>query len=251
MITSQQIFIKERNSTAIFTAILVVAVLILHSQMLSQDAVSKITARATPVRSSTRLDGWPSSDTLLTSLIEAAVNNKLPLGIVVEDQSLCRTNLLGGDTDTTVGSLVKEIERQVPAYDAEIRKGTLFIHPKTINASTLNALELVIPNFATEPSTVQAIGVSLWMYIRAALVPQQGSGFEGGMQRGAETLPGFEMTNATVQDILSRVVTSGQGGLWVMRRIPANWQSNPDSIPYQIFSYSGAHDFVKSIKCSQ
>jgi hypothetical protein len=234
------------------TIFAVAIVLVLRCPTLSQIPSSESTARVTSVRAETRVEGWPASDNLLNSLLRSGANNKLPLGIVVEGEALCVNRVKSIDADITVGSLANQIEQQVPDYAAEIRNGTLFVHPKAMSAGTISVLNLVIPRFSGEPSSAQSMGVTLWMYIRAILVPNEGSAFEGGLQRGAETLPAFRMTNSTVQEILNRTVTAGQGGFWIMHKVPANWQSNPNSLPYQVLSYSGDDpEGTRLVGCSE
>jgi len=208
-------------------------------------------ARPKPVTSNTILEGWVASDNVLTSLVRVGFSNRVPLGIIIEGDSLCAYKAIGNNADTTVGNLIGQLGTQVPGYMGEVRNGTLFIHPTAMKENTLHALDLVIPHFTTGPTNAQAMGVSLWMYIRAVLVPQEGSAFVGGTQRDAETLPSLEASRLTVHDILDRVITQGQGGLWIVHEVPADWQSHPKANPFDILSYSGDYEASKSIKCSQ
>jgi hypothetical protein len=105
--------------------------------------------------------------------------------------------------------------------------------------------------YCSEPTSAQEIGISLWMFIRGVLVPHETSMFSGGLQRNAETLPAINVSNLSVHDILDHVITSGQGGAWIMYEVPADWQSNPKTKPYEILSYSGEQGSAHLIKCPE
>ena len=89
-----------------------------------------------------------------------------------------------------------------------------------------------------KPGSAQQIGITLWMFIRGVLVPKETSMFMGGLQRNAEILPAVNLSNVSVHDILDHIISLGQGGGWIMHEVPADWQSNPKTLPYELFSYS-------------
>ncbi len=210
----------------------------------SQQVAMQVTKNAS-------IKGWRSGDRLFESLLAVGRLNRLPLGIVVEGDSLCRALPADDRRDVSnVFELENEVERLSPDYIVEIRDGVLMVRPKGMSPAAQGLLDLTIPRFATRPSTVQEIGISLWMHMRAVLIPQEGSAFEGGMQRNAELLPPFEMNQSDVRSILNRVVKGGGGGLWVLQKIPSDWLTHPKSDPVDLFSYSGDSDTIGALKCS-
>jgi hypothetical protein len=230
--------------------ILFVVVLTLAFNMSAQTRGEPTEKRLTPVTSGTIIEGWQTGD-ILTSLIRAGFTNKIPLGIVLEGDSLCRNSVPGSGGGISIASLIGQVQGQDPDYIVEIRNKILYVHPRATKASTLDALELRIPRFTSEAASAQEIGISLWMFIRGVLVPQETSMFSGGLQRNAEKLPAFNLSNSSVHDILDRVITLGQGGAWVMYEVPADWQSNPRTKPYEILSYSGDQGAARLIKCPE
>lgn len=202
--------------------------------------------------SATTLVKHPAASTnALSALAEVGSKNRIPIGIVVEGRSLCTAHFTGSDETVTIGELVEELKSRIPDYTAEIKNNTLFIHPRAMTVPTIDALNLMIPRFTSQPGNIHALRISLWMFIRAVLVPQQGSAFEGEIPGGAEKLPPIQISNSTVEDILDRIVTAGQGGLWVLQEVPIGWQTNPNSIPYDLYSYSDWQRGVANIRCSR
>jgi hypothetical protein len=222
------------------------AVLVLQGTLVQTQSI----VRPSALTNSTVLKGRVS-DSALGVLISIGWQNKMPLGIVIEGDALCTHQITDSNSELTVAELIRQIEVLVPGYTGQIRDGVLFVHPKAMALSTLSALNLVVPRFTSPRASVQEVGVSLWMYIRALLVPQEGSAFVGGSQRNAEPLPSFEVSNATVQNILDLIISKQTGGLWTMRDVPVNWTASPKTIPYEILSYSGNLDLVKGNTCSQ
>jgi len=201
-----------------------------------------------PVTKSSIVMGWQSGS-LLSSLVQLGWNNRMPLGIVIEGDGLCKAQVSDNKATISVDQLIRQITILDPNYVAEIEHNTLYVHPRVMSSSTVDALNIELSRFTTEASSAQDIGISLWMYIRALLVPQEGSAFSGGTQHGSETLPPINVSNRSVHQILDFIVTMGQGGFWVMQEVPAQWQSNPKNIPYNIFSYSGDRYLVNSLGC--
>jgi hypothetical protein len=199
----------------------------------------------TQVTSGTMVEGWQTGD-VLSSLVRIGFANKIPLGIVLEGDSLCNNSVPGSSDAISVGTLIDQVQAQDPDYVVEIQKGILYVHPKAIKASTLDVLGLEIPRFTSKASSAQEMGISLWMFIRGVLVPQETSMFSGGLQRDAEKLPAIDLSHATVDDILDRIIASGEGGVWILYEVPPGQQSNP---LYEILSYSGDQGAAGLIKC--
>ena len=204
----------------------------------------------TPVTREKTVKSWRAGN-MLDSLLFMGEANKLPIGLVLEGDSLCKKSVPGSVAEVSVGALIEQIQREDLDYTAEIKDQKLYVHPKVIRASTLNALELKIPRFSVESESAEETGVHLWMSIRGILVPQETSMFSGGLQTNAETLPAINLTNTSVAGILNRTVKVGQRGVWLMYEVPPGWQGNPKTIPYKIFSYSGDQDLLHSVKCPE
>jgi hypothetical protein len=205
---------------------------------------------ALQVRPDTKVDYWSPSQTALSYLVDIGIHNELPLGIVIEGDSLCTHQLVSTGLESTVIDVVSKIDMQIPGYTGEIQDGVLLVHPKVMQSGTLGALNLTIPQFSTSKSSPDRMGVSLWMYIRAILVPTEGSGFVGGTRRATESVPSFQVSNATVRTILNIVATKGQGGLWALHEVPSDWLKRPNTIPYEIYEYSDDRRYFDALNCA-
>ncbi len=200
--------------------------------------------------SSTIVGGWEEGR-ILPSLMRVGLANHLPVSIVIEGNSLCTSSVAGSSEGIRVEALIDQVQKQDPAYSAELRNHVLYVHPKVMTASTRNALDLRIPIFNPGPTSADQIGIGLWMFIRGLLVPQQASVYAGPLQNNTEALPAFTLLNSSVHDILDRVITLGQGGAWIMYQVSDDWQSNPKTMPYEILSYSGQQRPAESIRCPE
>jgi hypothetical protein len=230
-------------------ALLYIAILALAFNLPAQTLVEATKKRLTPVTSETLVEGWQTGE-ILSSLLRAGFINKIPIGIVLEGDSLCRTSVPGSGEGIRINALIDQIKMQDPDYTAEVRNQTLYVHPRTMKSSTLNALELQLPGFTSEPNNAQEIGITLWMWIRGVLAPGETSMFAGGIQNNTETLPAFHLSKpVSVQDVLDHVISLGQGGIWAMHEVPPEWQSNPKTKPYEILSYSGDQGSANVTKC--
>src|SRR6185437_3112642 len=163
--------------------------------------------KAVPLSDATPVVNWPSSGNFLNALTDMGLQNRVPIGIVIQGNSICTGRPRNRGAIVTIRDIVKDLESQAPDYTAEIRDDTLFVHPKVMSASTEATLHLLISEFSTKPGTAYMDGIALWMYIRAKLVPEQGSAFEGQIPPTPDTLPPIRMTHATVEEILDRIVT--------------------------------------------
>jgi hypothetical protein len=205
---------------------------------------------ARQVRLDTKVEAWSASQAALSYLIEVGARNKLPLGIVIEGNSLCTNQLVTTGRESTVTDLVSKVDMQIPGYTGEIQDGVLFIHPRVMKSATLSTLNLIIPVFATSTSSFDQVGVRLWIYIRAILVPKEGSGFTGGVRSATDSVSPFEVSNATVRTILDMIATKGQGGLWAIHEVPPDWLERPSTIPFEIYGYSDGARSLNSLSCT-
>lgn len=197
----------------------------------------------------TSLKYWASGNNALETLINVGVQNSIPLGLVLEGEGLCKSQL-NGKPGEDIADLIGDLGSQIPDYSAMLENGVLVVAPRKISAETQQSLNVTLPTFGIEePETMQKIGISLWFYIRAVLVPGQSSGFGGGVQRDDDLLLPFKLTDVTVEQVLNYLVTKGSGGLWAMPQVPNGWIANPAPMPYQLISYAGSVVTASRITC--
>jgi hypothetical protein len=214
-------------------ALITATAILLVSSAFAQDSMRQ------PLTLDSTLGGLPTQNSALKALIELGWQNKAPLGIVIQGDSLCTHMFQGEMENITVAKIIQTINDEIPGYTAELQHGVLIVHSKLMAPSTDQTLSLKIRNFSSAPTSIANLGVGLWMYIRAVLVPGQTSAFTGGLQNDAENLPSITVPVGTVESILNKLVSERSGGIWVMHGVTSEWVHDPKTIPFEILSYSG------------
>jgi hypothetical protein len=198
----------------------------------------------------TQLSSPSLKQNALSSIISLGFLNKLPMGVIIEGDSLCAHQLDLPASPFAAKELISRIENQVPGYTAATLNGVLYVHPRSITSNSDNVLNLTLPTFTSPQGSFQQGSVALWMNIRAHLVPKEGTAFVGGSTRSPERLQSFSVSNSSVEQILDILVARGQGGLWMMRQVSSDWQANPQKIPYEVVGYSDGHEHLEVSDCS-
>jgi hypothetical protein len=185
----------------------------------------------------------------LQQILAIGRENHLPLGIVVPDRTLCSTRLTLSEREPSVQALLAEINQQFPTYRAELLDSTVNIEPRNLPAQDARLLDTRIDQFTSRSATHQGMGVHLWMFIRAVLVPGESTGFAGGSSTHAERLTGIHVEQQSVAQILNLIVRKGHGGLWAVRNLQPGWERSSPVLPYEIFAYSDEYSGFENFSC--
>lgn len=190
------------------------------------------------------------SQVALSRLLAIAVNNRLPFGIVIADDTLCTRRLRDTRPEITISDVISDIDTQIPGYSAELRDGVIDIYPHEMTSSTKHFLDIEIPRLSSQTDIHRGLGVNLWMFIRAVLLPQEGTAFVGGSDTGEETVPGFSISHATVRSLLNHISTTGHGAVWLLYSLPSDFRSYISKPPYKIYGYAGDDKYIDQIGCA-
>jgi hypothetical protein len=164
------------------------------------------------------------------TIVNTGIENRVPMGIVIDSKHrLCETVMNVGRRREKLRRFIAEINSTVPGYKAEFERGVLKVYPLDANKTTQTFLNLHIPEFHSRPDTHQGLGIDLWMFIRAAIAPGQGTGFVGGSSTKREIVPAMDVTDQSVDTILDAIVRKGGGAAWVLQssKIEELSQSTP------------------------
>ncbi|HVC47521.1 MAG TPA: hypothetical protein VND90_09775 [Terracidiphilus sp.] len=183
-----------------------------------------------------------SAGSAFSDLVAVGLQNHLPIGIVVgegPDSDICRVPLNFTQETMTVADLIAVIEAGMPGYRAEIQNGVLDIAPKQLPDNTARFLEMRLARFQAAPQTQTVMGFTLWGSIDGILAPRAGRDLNILLSMSAETVPGMDVSNASVKSILNKIVDEGNGGVWVLRTSQLKTLSAETRMPYDIDGYVG------------
>ena len=190
------------------------------------------------------------SSSAFGTIIDFGIDNKIPLGIVIDrNHRICRYPFDGGRRTLQLSEFVDELNAKLPGYRAVLQDEILNIYPSELAGPTKNLLELKIPEFHSGPDSHRGLGVNLWMFVRAVIAPSEGSAFVGGDSTTRETVSGIQVNGQTVTAILNRIVDKGSGGAWVLHSSEIKDLSPSTQQPYEVYGYSGEEMLLKQVSC--
>lgn len=189
---------------------------------------------------------------LLDQILKVAGYNRIPLGIVLESNNLCESKLhIDKPATQPLGSWLQDIQGKISGYKIGIDHGTVFLRPDSPSKAVNGFLGTKIAFFKPESTTMEGLNQYLWMYIRAAINPKEGSVLSIISNPDSPVISGFSTNNPqTVLTILNLVVQQGPGGAWLMIRVPEDWEKSLKRNPVIIAGYPGAGQSFVDKGCS-
>ena len=191
------------------------------------------------------------TESALESILRLGAETKVPLGVVRSDDSLCQIRVsLSADKESAL-SITNRLTAGT-AYQPVVRDGTLVIEPKTMPPNTAKLLNMVVERYTAPPSTTEGLGLFLWRDVYASLHPAESTLVHYLSSPDAVQIAPFEMRNATVQQILNRIVNEGMGGEWVLPPIPDDYPNKQDQKLADLVGYSDdPAGKIQRISCTQ
>ncbi|MGH9682812.1 MAG: hypothetical protein ACRD4S_04275 [Candidatus Acidiferrales bacterium] len=144
---------------------------------------------------------------------------------------------------------MNKITNQIPDYRWVVRDGVAVVEPRSIPEGTSHILNLIIPRYAAPESTLQELAAFLHTDVRGVLRPDQGTAEDVLSSSNAVTTAPFEMRNASVEQILNRMATQGNGGAWILRPIPQDYRTAADHEFVQVVAYPDSEGRIARISC--
>jgi hypothetical protein len=181
------------------------------------------------------VSGVPAIQALLT----LSRNENVPLGIVADDDHLCRSQVTYSGVNVTLADAVKSIVAQVPGYTGRRVQGSsiLLVGPAAPRPVTSQFLSLVDKRYGPISARVPELIAALWVQVRYILHPDQGN---AGSILSSLDDPIFqvEARDATIEDILNRIAIAS-GEAWVLRPLPAKLDEVGAEMPFAIYGRFG------------
>lgn len=214
----------------------------------SQDATQPSLSMDTIIRVGDSLSGKA-----FQNVLTLAQQNRIPLGIVVQDsppEALCENSLTLEPGTMTISDLIAAVQSSAPGYVVQITNGVLEIHPKMSPTNVSAFLDLKISRFQSPPRPLVLLGSSLWMGIRGVIAPGESTATDMLFSLSAETVPGLNITNQSINTILDTIARKGSGGVWVLHAAKLKVLSDKTPMPYEIHGYVGEGNLNLLIQCS-
>jgi hypothetical protein len=191
--------------------------------ILSVCLFSLVTGKARDV-SSSDLQKQPISISVNTSILQALINfgsyTRTPIGIVLETgkpHRLCEENRQVTVRDRPLSEFLDELLAH-SNYAWSVEDGVILVRPAHVTDQLNRVLSIKFDRFGGIPSTMQGLGIVLNNWIYSRLHPEVG-GFAGDILSSpdAETFPNFEVRDASVEQILNKIVSLGSKGMWLFQ----------------------------------
>jgi hypothetical protein len=218
-----------------------IGVLLIHAiAVLKTVSQQSRTTAAVPQPEDRIVDTFEShGDIALHSFLRFAAESKVPLGLVLVDDQLCKKkteiSIRGESVQTVIGKLTS----QVDGYQWVLQDGVLLVEPQLIPESTSQLLNMPLTRFAAPRTTLKGLGLFLTVDVRAQLRPDPG-GTAGSLSRSPDTpmVGPLELRNLIVQQILNMIAKLVRGGEWILYPTPDDYRKAADRKFVEVIDYS-------------
>ncbi len=207
--------------------------------------------RLSPDLSNTPLERFESyGQSALQTLLRFGFETKLPLGLVLANDALCKTTVTVAVPGQPAASMLDELMTEIPEYGWSLRNGVVIAQPKNTPSTTTQFLHIVLPRFVAPQGPLRAQQAFLSMFVKAVFKPSEGTMLNVATSPAERELPALQMKQATVEEALSRLVSRKPGGIWILFPIPDDLSKTSDHPFAAVFSYADDASKIAEVSCS-
>ena len=177
---------------------------------------------------------------LIDALLQLGQERQVPIGIEYIDAAAFRSRITLHVRNSTLGALLDAITHG-QGYRWLIHDGVVMVTHDGEPQGRRNLLNTRIPEFAIDKEvTLQDASLKLLGALYWALNPHS-AGIIGDYPGGnlKFRVGPLRMGNATVRQILNRIVSQRRNGAWVVQQTPWNMDKDPSYGLWRVFEYDG------------
>jgi hypothetical protein len=177
---------------------------------------------------------------VIDALLQLGQEQRIPIGIEYIDAAAFRSRISLHEQDTTVGRLLDSITHG-QGYSWFPNGGVIIVTRNGAPQGRKNLLRLRISEFKiAREVTLQAASLQLLGKLFFVLHPHA-TGIAGDYPSGnlQFRVGPWTMRNATIRQILNRIVSQHNNGAWVVQQAPWNMDKEPDYGLWRVIEYDG------------
>ena len=187
-------------------------------------------------------------DSLLRGILRLGSQTKIPLGLVISDRRLCDRDIEGNWEGKSIADLLNVLT-EGSGYNWRVKGDVLLIAPNKISPATTQLLEMVLPTYAAPSGTSESQALYLWMDVRGILKPTEGTALHILSSSSEAEFPAISTENITVEDVLTRLSTRKEGGVWLVFPFGDRLITAADSPPFSVANYQDTAR-MQAISCA-
>jgi hypothetical protein len=179
---------------------------------------------------------------MIDALLQLGQAEQVPIGIEYIDAAAFRSRITLHARNSTVGSLLDPITHG-QGYRWFIQDGVLMVTHHGEPEGSKNLLNTRIPEFAIDKEiTLQAASLKLLGALYWILNPHS-TGIIGDYPSGNPKFRAgpLRMKNATIREILNRIVSQHRNGAWVVQQGSWNMDKDPPYGLWRVIEYDRNH----------
>ena len=176
---------------------------------------------------------------MIDALLQLGQEQQIPIGIEYIDAIAFRSRITLHEQDTTVGKLLDAITH-APGYYWSVQGYVITVSHKGAPKGRKSLLNLRVSDFTiAREVTLQAASQQLLGMLYFVEHPH--AGIIGDYPSGNPQfrVGPWTMRNATVRQILNRIVSEHNNGAWVVQQAPWNMDKEPSYGLWRLFEYDG------------
>lgn len=189
-------------------------------------------------------------ETAIHALLRFGADARIPLGIVLTDERLCKATIDFAAEDQPAGSILDGLVKQINGYQWSAKDSVAVIEPSAMAPSTAQILSIILPRFAAPEGPIKAQQAYLWMFVKAIFKPSAGTIIHVVTSPQEHNFPAIDMGQVSLEHALNRLVSRNPVGAWVLFPVPDDISKATDHQFAKAVIYSDGLPSVLGISCS-